>query len=468
MAVASGESVAGVPVALAATVTGTAVQMASGQALTAGIVSARILSLVQGVPKAMFTTRAMIGMVLLIAAAVTGGGVAAVTYHRPATAAVELRHRAPVPKADKPEGRAAKTEKVTWKEEADFETPGWLPGSLAYSPNGKMLVVGGTGGHVRAIDPATRNEKWRAELAGDFSAVSAVAFAADGKSVLTTFRDGVRFLDADSGKPGIVLEQKRFHPRAVGMFPDREIGGAGNEKHQVHKVIFGNRQHYYVKNWIDSAAPGTISLATSAKDTNPADANAVPLAVAPDGRSVIVTGPIIQGNGKNVLWAWVAGDYDKGSPGNRLLEGHEAVVVCAAWSKDSKTAVTGDASGRLIVWDATKMKERHRLELGGRVAAVALSADGKRIAAVAIAGQAKYYVWETARREKTKPIFVDSSDFDGPVHGCLAFSPDGRQLAGSAMNADWLNRLGELTGKVHVWTVEKAKSGKEPEPGRKD
>jgi hypothetical protein len=43
-----------------------------------------------------------------------------------------------------------------------------------------------------------------------------------------------------------------------------------------------------------------------------------------------------------------------------------------------------------------------------------------------------------------------------------------RQLVGSAMNADWLDRLWELTGKLHVWTVEKAKSGEEPEPGWKD
>src|SRR5262249_30060181 len=152
-------------------------------------------------------------------------------------------------------------------------------------------------------------------------------------------------------------------------------------KFTFHKVIFGNRHAYFVKDWADSAAPGTISLSTSARDKGPLDATAVPLAVAPDGRSVIVTGPPERATGKNILWAWVAGDYEKGSPGNRRLGGHDAVVVAAAWSRDGKAAVTGDAAGRVIVWDANAMKESHRLELGRRVAAVALSPDGRDVAA---------------------------------------------------------------------------------------
>jgi hypothetical protein len=48
-------------------------------------------------------------------------------------------------------------------------------------------------------------------------------------------------------------------------------------------------------------------------------------------------------------------------------------------------------------------------------------------------------------------LAVDSYDYAGPIRGCLAFSPDGRQLVGSAINLAWLTRLGELVGKVHVW-----------------
>ena len=47
--------------------------------------------------------------------------------------------------------------------------------------------------------------------------------------------------------------------------------------------------------------------------------------------------------------AWVAGNYEPGSPGNRLLVGHAGDVVAAAWSRDGKTVVSGDADGVVVV-----------------------------------------------------------------------------------------------------------------------
>ena len=195
---------------------------------------------------------------------------------------------------------------------------------------------------------------------------------------------------------------------------------------------------------------------TVAKQKNPVDLNAVPLAVDPAGRSVIVTGPIDSDTGKNVLWAWVAGTYEEGSPGNRLLNGHRAVVVSAAWANDGKTVASGDSSGRIIVWDAKTMKETSRLELGARVAALALSRDGKNIAAVVVGKLAEFYRWDIAKPTNgMKPIHIDSSDFSGPIHACLSFSPDGQQLTGSAINAAWLTKSGALVGKVPVWETVK-------------
>ncbi len=457
-AVASGTASASVPAALAATVISIAAGMAAGQALTPELVSARILSLVQGVPKAMFLTNRMLGTLILIAAAVVGSGVTAVAYHHATPGAVEARRHSRAIAPEKLAPRTTIADKAMWTTQADLKTPGWLTGSVAYSPSGKMMVIGGTNDKVVAIDPATREEKWKADVGGSFTAV---AFSADGKSVLATFKDGVRFLDADTGKAGVSVEEKDSNPAAVGVFPDRDLVVGANRALTYHKIIFANRRRYIVKSWVGTGAPGTISLSTSAKDTNPADANAVPLAVDPEGRSVIVTGPIDRDTGKNVVWAWVAGDNEKGSPGNRLLNGHDAVVICAAWSSDGKTAVTGDAGGRVIVWDAKTMKESHRLELGARVAAVALSKDGKNVVAVTVGKQAKFYAWHTSKPKKTKPIHVDSADFSGPVHACVAFSPDGRQLAGSAMNKDWLTRLGDLVGTLHLWKAEKIKPEKD-------
>jgi len=61
-----------------------------------------------------------------------------------------------------------------------------------------------------------------------------------------------------------------------------------------------------------------------------------------------------------------------------------------------------------------------------------------------------------------KPIYVDSSDYSGPIHACIAFSPDGHQLVGSAVNMEWLTRLGILVGHLYVWDYEKPKLETKP------
>ena len=99
--------------------------------------------------------------------------------------------------------------------------------------------------------------------------------------------------------------------------------------------------------------------------------------------------------------------------------------------------------------------ERARLELGGRVTALAIPDDGERTAAYVLGKQGEVYVWDTATPpEGMKPIHTELSNFAGPhAFASLAFSPDGKRLAGCAIHRKWLTRLGELTGKVRVWEL---------------
>lgn len=347
-----------------------------------------------------------------------------------------------------PSGRSAEEDSPRWQEKPLLETPGWLPISAVYTSKGKTLILGGAAGEVAAFDAANRVQRWKTSAGNE---MAAVALSADEKSVLATFQDGVQYFDVESGKPGDSIEAKESHPVAVGVFPDRQIE-SGDQKLTDHKVVFGNARGYIIKEWIEGGAPGTIELSNVPAGKEPDDPYAVPLAVDPAGRSVVITGPVHRDTGKNVLWAYVAGNYDEGSPGNRLLEGHTAPVVCAAWSAGGKTVVTGDTEGTVITWDAASMTETRRRALGDRVAAVAVTKDGAEIAAVAIGQQAKYYVWKSGDASADlAPLATDAFDFGGPVRACLAFSPDGRQLVGSAVNFVWLSRSGRLVGKVHVW-----------------
>ena len=175
---------------------------------------------------------------------------------------------------------------------------------------------------------------------------SALALSPDGKTLAVTVKDGVQFLDAGTGKAGDKLEETGSEPTAVAYFPDVTVK-AGDESFTSRKVIFGNARGYFVKSWLAWPQVGTIKTSTVPEGKEPADAHAVPLAVSPDGKRVVVTGPIDRDSGKNVLWAWSAGSGEA----NKLLEGHKAVVTCAAWSKDGKTILTGDAEGIVIAWD---------------------------------------------------------------------------------------------------------------------
>jgi RNA polymerase sigma factor (sigma-70 family) len=212
-----------------------------------------------------------------------------------------------------------------WKENFTVEYPDSLPVSVAFSADGKSLLTGDTSGEVMALI-FTRDEpqwRWKAKVGGSHAAV---AFSADQKKVYATTEHGVRVLDAASGKEEALLEAKGSNPTAIGVFPNKSVAGAAVQ------IVFGNARGYFVKPRADGkpADPGTIETSTVAKGAKPAEAAAVPLAVDPKGRSAIMTGPRDPRTNKNVLWAYVCGDYSAGSPGNRVMAGHAATVVSAA------------------------------------------------------------------------------------------------------------------------------------------
>ncbi len=349
----------------------------------------------------------------------------------------------------------AATAGTMWKEEFTAEYESSLPVSVAFSGDAKTLLTGDTSGEVMALRfPSDRpTYRWKTKVDGSHAAV---AYSADRMKIYATTADGVRILDATTGKEVARIDEPNSNPLAIGVFPNKV-----DAKFPQVQIVFGNARGYFVKTWADSGNPadtiGTIETSTVAKGAKPADMAAVPLAVDPKGRSAIMTGPRDAKTNKNVLWAYVCGDYSKDSPGNRVMVGHTATVVSAAWSKEGDTAVTGDAAGRVIVWDAKTMKEARRVELGGRILAVAIADDGTHTAACVRGKQgAEVYVWETAKPTNTmKPIHNQPGDFSVEPFASLTFSPDGKRLAGCMIDKKWLQLApkSRLSGQVHVWEL---------------
>jgi WD40 repeat protein len=110
------------------------------------------------------------------------------------------------------------------------------------------------------------------------------------------------------------------------------------------------------------------------------------------------------------------------------------------------------------VWDAKTMKESRRIELGGRVLAVAISDDGTHTAAVVRGKQGgEVYEWETAKPATAlRPIHTQPGDFGAEPYASLTFSSDGTRLAGCAIDKQWLPHKPNtfLSGQVHIWKLD--------------
>ncbi|MBN9119090.1 MAG: sigma-70 family RNA polymerase sigma factor [Planctomycetes bacterium] len=351
----------------------------------------------------------------------------------------------------------AKPESGAWKETRALDLTGWLGGSVCFSRDGQTLFVGGTGGHVRAYETATLKPFWETTGGEHFAAV---AVSPDGQTLTVTVKDGARFLDAVTGKRGDLLEEKGSAPYAVAWFPDKPVfdPNTGQRLATSRQVIFSTGTGNVVKTWAKWPLVSTITANTVGAGKKADDEYAVPLAVAPDGERVVVTGPIDGGTGKNVLWAWSAGS----GAGNKRLEGHKVPVVSAAWAKDGKRIVTGDAEGVVITWDAETFKEKSRLKLGGRVAALTIAPDGGSVAAAVARPQEnkgragayteEVFVWPAANPPE-KPEPISRHEADGPFEGLasIGFAPDGKTLASGFANFAHLARGGQPVGRVRVF-----------------
>jgi RNA polymerase sigma factor (sigma-70 family) len=453
---------------LAAVVTPTTVSAELAAKAAAGLlghgVSASALTLAEDVMRSLSRGTAKLGAILVVAAGILVAVTTAPAWHGDEP---DPKPVAKVtPNSIPPAAKAA----PVWRERRALELTGWLGGSVAFTSDGATLFVGGDNGHVRAYEAATLKHLW--DYTGD-AHFAAVAVSPDDKTVAITAKDGVRFLDSATGKETRAASVvKGPAPTAVAFFPTppriagAEPGAGGRES----RTIFGNAREYFYDDLKQSNTVVATNAAGPPAGQKLSDEFAVPLAVAPDGTRVVARGPFNSDAGRYVLWAWSPGS----SAQPKSLVGHQADVVSAAWSKDGKSIATGDADGTVFAWDAATFKEKSRLNLGGRVAGLAISADGKFTAAAVARrheqkdgpreqkGAGEYteevYVFPTANPPK-KLESISSHPAGGPFRGLasVAFAPDGKTLVSAFANLDLLANLGALVGKVRVFALEEDK-----------
>jgi len=290
----------------------------------------------------------------------------------------------------------------------------WLQGgttrTVAFSPNGKMLVsVGSNGGLL--WDVSGKTSKLRSEFAGSGGA----AFSPDGKTFVSGDWNSVRLWDLTGPEPKAKLPVRGHDDevRAVIISPDG-------------RTLATSSHDGTLRLW-DLGGPQPKSRAPFHVDSE----YATSLTFTPDGKK------LISGNSNGTLQVW---DVSAGQPrllkklGESKSQGERDENWGLAISPDGKMAATSGRFHSLRLWDLTPEGSSDPIAPSGPRryhGALAYSPDGKTVAS-GNSDNGTLRLWNVADPKSPQLQFVldaheQARSRRGTVHA-VAFAPDGRVL----------------------------------------
>jgi WD40 repeat protein len=319
--------------------------------------------------------------------------------------------------------------------------------SLAYSPDGGTLAVGTDAISVHLWDRAGG----RMQDVLNFEGVGhsdGVAFSPDGKTLARWGRDQVALCDAASGKVTAWLAglTAAFSPDgkalAVGNGPTLGFVDprTGREKPTYAGHVWPLRALAFSpdgKTLATGAPDRSVRLwdAATGKETTGKRGKTIhasSLAFSPDGRRLVAGASLsatVYANYLICVW-----DADSGKEQPQLFQGHGESIHRVLFTADGKVCFTASASGDVAVRDPATGRELRRFyKVGRRVYDLALSPDGKTLAA---GGHAYIVGREEKQEEEGAVTLLDAATgqermtlrtHDGGVLG-VGFLRDGRSL----------------------------------------
>lgn len=308
--------------------------------------------------------------------------------------------------------------------------------AVCFSPDGKTLASASSDHRIRLWDVQTGKEVLRQP--GHQENAIALKFLDDGKTLISFSQDqtmrswdwrrGVEthvssWPDTSFAPPGELLPHFGLSPlgnvialgtqeggiQLVDVASARKLRAMANRGGPVLATTMSPDGKLLVSS--DGKTALAWNVATGARlAALPDDVGCKYVVFAPDGKL------LLGGERNSRLW-----DVKK----NRLI--HELPIPCAdvtsaMFSRDGSLLICGDTSGNVEIWDIAKRSKTRVLSgLAGYVSSLALSPDGRLLAAGAWRG---IKVWELAGGQMRRAFAESPGDTNS-----LAFTPDGRALA---------------------------------------
>jgi RNA polymerase sigma factor (sigma-70 family) len=400
LSVSSGRATAEVAPALLSTTAAAAAHLAAAQGLDNGMVSAKVIALLQGANQAMMFARIKTALVVFLGTLLLAGGTALVYGRGLPAGDPDDRPSETTASGRQAEGPSTAARSQPRKERTDHHgdplpdealarlgTTRFRPGEpvyfLRFTPDGTKLVTQSRSG-LRVWDAATGRELRRFGPAVGISVFTA-DMTADGKLALT----------ADSEQRGVLRLWDVGTGRQL-----RECGNTGG---------FG------------------------------------PVRLAPDGKTIAVRGP----SGELELRHTATGEC------RHTLKGYDVRNRTATFSADSKTLVTGGVDKTIRLWDVTTGRERRRFDCPEVVGSVGISPDGKLLASVGVRKENRAQgiialmpdnqvrIWDAATGKELRQLRVKAKSATQAGLVATAFTPDSKTLV--TLGIDYVLRVWDAT-----------------------
>lgn len=277
---------------------------------------------------------------------------------------------------------------------------------VAFAGDGRWIVSSGSDGTVKVWDATTRALVRTVTL--DVGA--ATALAAEGRRAVSGHKDGsVSVWDLDAGEK-------------VAAFKRNDA--------MVSAVTFTGTQDRFAA----SAHDGTVTLFDVA-----ARGGAIPILEGHEGPAEALayspaSGLLASGGADRTVKLWNAANQSL----VRTYRGHNDSVTALALTRDGRVLASASLDGAVRLWFTSSGRTFRSVRLHkARVSVLVFSPDGQMLASASEDGSVR--LWEFRRTRGARVVAALGTDVRG-----LSFSPDGRRLASAG--GDGIVRVWEVTG----------------------